>query len=261
MTVDIERYLACEPALLPEVSAARLFQDVRELSTHVRHAGTPEEARAFDYLQAQLEGLGLCVQRYHCDTLISLPVKASLQVVMPLAFEIPCITHSFAVSTPPEGIEAEAVYIGSGNDEEFRSIALAGKVAIVDGLAEPSKVERSERFGNFSQIFVNDDYRHELIVSQVFGSPVPGTVDNLPHSACVSINEFDGKHLKEFLSGFFDAVAVLDVMGHLPDLSRALSELKRVLKPGGLLIGSFFSLQDSTRGIHMREAGAQHIYL
>jgi SAM-dependent methyltransferase len=40
----------------------------------------------------------------------------------------------------------------------------------------------------------------------------------------------------EFPDGFFDAVVAMGVLEYLPDYSRALAELHRVLKPGGMAL-------------------------
>jgi len=44
--------------------------------------------------------------------------------------------------------------------------------------------------------------------------------------------------LLPFRSGAFDVVTALDVIEHVPDDGRALSEISRVLRPGGILVAS-----------------------
>jgi SAM-dependent methyltransferase len=44
--------------------------------------------------------------------------------------------------------------------------------------------------------------------------------------------------LLPFRSGTFDAVTALDVIEHVPDDARAVSEISRVLRPGGILVAS-----------------------
>jgi SAM-dependent methyltransferase len=44
--------------------------------------------------------------------------------------------------------------------------------------------------------------------------------------------------LLPFRSGSFDVVSALDVIEHVPDDHRALSEISRVLRPGGILVAS-----------------------
>lgn len=53
----------------------------------------------------------------------------------------------------------------------------------------------------------------------------------------------------------FDGVFCCDLLGHLPDPGVALAEMLRVCRPGALVIGNVFSLNDSTRGINMVPVG------
>lgn len=41
-----------------------------------------------------------------------------------------------------------------------------------------------------------------------------------------------------FKSGSFDVVSALDVVEHVPDDAKAIAEISRVLRPGGILVGS-----------------------
>src|SRR2546425_960299 len=91
------------------VSTDRLMEDTREIARWVRLSGSPEERRAFAYIERRLREAGLRTQLLEHDALISLPQAAALRLSDPDPEEIPCITHSFAVSTPRDGIAAEAV--------------------------------------------------------------------------------------------------------------------------------------------------------
>src|SRR5438132_11893817 len=90
------------------VSTDRLMEDTREIARWVRLSGSPEERRAFAYIERRLRDAGLRTQLLEHDALISLPVSAALRMIEPDADDIPCITHSFAVSTPPGGFTAES---------------------------------------------------------------------------------------------------------------------------------------------------------
>lgn len=45
----------------------------------------------------------------------------------------------------------------------------------------------------------------------------------------------------------FDGIFCWDILGHLVNVEDAINELLRILKPGGKLIGSLFSTNDSTK--------------
>lgn len=178
--------------LIEALSADRLREFATRIAAEVRLSGSPEEARSFDYIAAQLESFGLHPRRYACDTLISIPGEARLTVLGAEERELECITHSMAVSTPPGGLELEVV-VGEVAD-------YAGKVALIDGLATPGKVRNAQAQGCFAQIFVNDDNLHEMILSAPYGSPTPETVHDLPRSVAVSITRASGDVLKELIA-------------------------------------------------------------
>jgi hypothetical protein len=185
--------------LLEQVSAERMLDDTRALCAEVRLSGSPQEARAFDYLEAKCRALGLEVRRFESETLISLPGPASLRLLGPEPVDVPCITHSFVLPSGPDGVEGDLVYVGSAGDSDLRSADVAGKIAVVDGLASPATVRRLEEHGCFRQVFINVGFRHEMIISPVWGSPNAHTLGNLPRSVCVTLDESDGAKLKTLL--------------------------------------------------------------
>src|SRR2546422_11262803 len=126
------------------VSTDRLMEDTRETARWVRRSGSREERRAFAYIERRLGDAGLRALLLERGALISLPVSAALRMIEPDADEIPCITHSFAVSTPPGGITAEAIHVGeSAPPAEM----VRGRLAIADGLATPARVAQLQSAG------------------------------------------------------------------------------------------------------------------
>src|SRR2546428_10875458 len=166
------------------VSTDRLMEDTREIARWVRLSGSPEERRAFAYIERRLRDAGLRTQLLEHDALISLPVSAALRMIEPDADEIPCITHSFAVSTPPGGITAEAIHVAeSAPPAEM----VRGRLAIADGLATPARVAQLQSAGVLGVVFLNrDPLVHEMIVSTIWGSPTPPQMGQLPSIPVVS---------------------------------------------------------------------------
>src|SRR3989475_2692313 len=166
------------------VSTDRLMEDTREIARWVRLSGSPEERRAFAYIERRLRDAGLRTQLLEHDALISLPVSAALRMIEPDADEIPCITHSFAVSTPPGGITAEAIHVGeSAPPAEM----VRGRLAIADGLATPARVAQLQSAGVVGVVFLNrDPLVHGMIVSTIWGSPTPPQMGQLPSIPVVS---------------------------------------------------------------------------
>src|SRR5438876_1297313 len=169
--------------LVDSVSTDRLMEDTREIARWVRLSGSPEERRAFAYIERRLREAGLRTQLLEHDALISLPQSAALRLSDPDPEEIPCITHSFAVSTPRDGIAAEAVAVREGPPAG----TLSGRVAIVDGLATPDDVAKLQSDGAVGVIFLNrDPLVHEMIVSTIWGSPTLSQLGRLPAIPVVS---------------------------------------------------------------------------
>ena len=182
-----------EQTLQDAVSASKLMTYTREVSRWVRLSGSDEEARAFDYLETTLKGFGLAVRRFEHDALVSWPGAASLEITGSAPEQKQCITHSFAASTPPEGVEAEVVDIGRGSFGPH----LRSKIALVDGLAMPARARAAELAGAIGTIFINPPELHEMIVSTVWGSPTPENLATLPKLIAVSVRRQDGEALRE----------------------------------------------------------------
>ena len=181
--------------LLGEVSADQLMEYNRNIAQWVRLSGSEEERKSFDYIASVIESWGIKYDRYDTVCLVSLPGPASLQIVG--SESLPCITHSFSTTTGAGGIEAELVYAGAGREEDYASIDARGKIVLTEGLAGPPKVAPSESHGAVGVISISGPEVHEMIISPVWGSPTPETVDKLPTLPHVSIDAAAGDILKE----------------------------------------------------------------
>lgn len=170
--------------IVEAISGERLMEDTRAIARWVRLSGSPEEREAFAYIERRLREAGLRTQLLEHDALISLPLPATLQILDAGTDEIPCITHSFAASTPSDGLSANAVYAGdAGGDVR----GVRDKIAVADGLAMPNVVSRLQAAGAVGIVFLNrDPMVHEMIISTVWGSPTPAQVNQLPSVPVVS---------------------------------------------------------------------------
>jgi ubiquinone/menaquinone biosynthesis C-methylase UbiE len=61
-----------------------------------------------------------------------------------------------------------------------------------------------------------------------------------------------------FADNTFDVACSFKVLAHIPDIEKALSEMTRVVRPGGLVIGEFYNPR-SLRALAKRAAGARKI--
>jgi len=175
------------------VSTDKLMEYTKSVSRWVRMSGSEDEGRAFDYLETTLRTLGLDVERFQHDALISWPISAHLEVLEPEPLTLRCITHAFALSTSEGGLDAEVVDTGSGSGEAGD---VGGKVVLIDGIASGLKVRAAEERGALGVIFLNPPELHEMNISTVWGSPEPDGLGQLPKSVVLSVSEGDGTQLR-----------------------------------------------------------------
>jgi hypothetical protein len=174
-----------EKALVQEVSLDRLMETTRTIAQWVRLSGSEDEMRAIEYVRALLDGYGLQTEVIMHDAYISLPGNAS--IVLSDGTSLACITHSFGASTDGEGLTGEIVACGADGLE-----SASGKIALLDGLAMPGRVQEGEAAGAIAQIYVNGPVTHEMIVSPVWGSPDPEKRAQLPRTPVVSVTDEGG---------------------------------------------------------------------
>lgn len=182
-----------------EVSRDELDRHLREIAKEVRLSGSPEERRAFDYIEGQLTGFGYQVTRYESDALIGYPLRAELRVTAPESRQIRANGYSMTPGTGPDGVSGELVDVGAGSEADYAGRDVRGKIVLSDGLATPGKALAAQRAGAAAQLHINDEQIHEMCVSPVWGTPIPETAGLLPAMPAVGINRADGDALRQLL--------------------------------------------------------------
>lgn len=195
MSIEFRSVSEFEQELLREASQDQLMAFTANVAKEVRLSGTEEELRALIYVQENLESFGLKTELLYHEALISLPGAAKLVVN---GENLACITHSMA--HPTSGLEAEVVYLGKGTLAEYHGVQVAGKVVLIDGLAIPGTVKVAEEQGALGAILINTQYTHEMIVSPIWGMPVPETAMLLPKIPVISVNIPTGEIIKKKLA-------------------------------------------------------------
>lgn len=190
--VELKGFTEFESQLLNEVSKEQLVNFTEEISKEVRLSGTEEELRAFEYAKRMLDSYGFQTEMLFSEAYISLPGTASVSVS---GETFDCITH--AMAKPTTAFEAELVYVGMGTASDYEKQDAVGKVVLIDGLATPGGVKIAAEHGVLGAVFINARYTHEMIVSPVWGNPVPETVGLLPSIPVVSVNTEAGEIIKE----------------------------------------------------------------
>ena len=182
-------------SLFNAVNGAELDRFLRGVSRVVRLSGTPEEAEAFDFIEAEFKGWGYQVNRYASDALIGYPQTASLTLLGDSPVDIHANGYSLSPSTGPGGVTGELVYVGKGAASDYDGKDLRGKIAISEGLAMPAKEMAATAAGAIGQIHINDEHIHEMCISPVWGTPIPETGGLLPKTPAVAVARPDGERL------------------------------------------------------------------
>jgi len=220
-----------EQALVDAVSTERLMESTRTVAQWVRLSGTPEEARAFDWLEGQLKAYGLETARYSFPALVSWPESAFLRVTTAdrKTEQVVCATHGFAASTLAEGLEGELVYVGRGTEDELAKLDVRGKIALVDGITAPNRGLVLEAAEVAASIWIAGERLHERLMSPVWGTPTPETAGLLPRTPSISIKGPDGARLKEAMqTGSIRAKMVTKVFQGWKDIPVLTGDLRPV---------------------------------
>jgi len=193
-------YSPLEKKVLKEVSAGLLMQHVRKIAEYIRISGSDEEAKSLEYVKKTLKSYGLRVQEHRFEAYIGYPESAELLLTGPESKKIEGVSAALAPSTPESGVESEVVYVGPGDEKAFSNVDVKGKLVLAEGLAEPEVAKRADSYGAVGEIFINDLYPHDGIVSVVWGTPGYDSAPLLPQTPCISINGQQGTYLKQLLS-------------------------------------------------------------
>jgi hypothetical protein len=183
-----------ENGLLAGVSRDRLWKHAETLAQWEKVSGTPGERAAVDYLRGQLEALGLDVTEHRFESLLGWPESASLEAVAPERATFEAITNAFTPSTPAQGLEGEVAYAGQGSEGELAGVA--GKIALLEGMASPLKVLQAGQAGAVGLVFIQEEQLHNMCVSAVWGTPTTKTAGLLAKTPSVSVRRGDGERLK-----------------------------------------------------------------
>lgn len=177
------------------VSGARMMADLGEIARWVKLSGTAEEAEALRFIDRRLREAGYRTETILHDAYISLPGAARVEVDNAT---LTAITHSFSRASPPDGLTGEVVHVGNGTAADFAGKDLAGKIALIEGMATPANAQLASRAGAIGQIQIShQQHRHEMCISPVWGSPSPATVNDLPTTVAVTLSQSDGAALRE----------------------------------------------------------------
>jgi len=196
-----------ETALLQAVDGQTMWRHLEYLCAIDRTSGSPGEAQAVDYLVEHLRGYGCEVRVHEFDAYLSYPKSARLLTPGLAGGEMPAKTRAFSAATGPAGVSGEIVYVPGTSDmftdtatvERLRKLDLRGKVVLSEGGGRQNMIT-ARRLGAVAYIHLwpsDEDVIHEGIVTPVWGTPTPGTIDTLPGIPVIAVKHNDGLLLRD----------------------------------------------------------------
>ena len=187
-----------ERDLPSRVDPDSLMRDMGVFAQRVKLSGTAEELESFRYLQSRMEAIGYRTALLMHDALISLPGACRVTVGNTT---LNAITHAFGLASAPGGARAALVDLGRGGAADFAGRDVAGKIVLVQGIANPGVAALARDAGALGQLHVSPhEHLHEMCISPVWGSPSAETLAELPSTVAATISRADGDALRARLA-------------------------------------------------------------
>lgn len=117
----------------PDVSASRAYGHLEVLSGQIgeRPAGTPAEQTAVEYIATQFRAWGLETSVQPITVPVWHEQRARLWADGEFTVDFPAKAVVFSGTTPPEGLSAEFIDIGTGSARDLQGKDLKGKIVLV----------------------------------------------------------------------------------------------------------------------------------
>lgn len=183
-------------AVLPLSVAAQTPPSAQSAFAHIEHlagvigprvAGTPANHVAAEYLAAQLRQYGYQVELQTFEFPYYEERRVELVQTTPSQRTIAAKAMFYSATTPPTGVEAEAVFVGLGRPQDFEGRRVRGAIALTEGgeIHPALKVANAARQGAIGAVVYDD--QPDGIVVRTLGtrSPIPA----------VGISQEDGRQL------------------------------------------------------------------
>ncbi len=113
------------------ISGLKALDHVRELAKiGYRFVGTQGDKRSIEYVKGQFKACGLEIREMPFKTL-SFEDEKPLLKVLSTGEELEGIVPLFSPSTAKGGIEADVVWLGDGEEEDYKKVDVKGKIVIL----------------------------------------------------------------------------------------------------------------------------------
>ncbi|MDP4109162.1 MAG: M28 family peptidase [Bacillota bacterium] len=192
-----------------ELDAQNNYDYARYLTDHFpsRISGTGDDRKAAEYMADKYRSFGLDAKVINFETYNSNPIGSKLTVTYPEKRELKSIVCCHILSTPDEGTDFEAVYVGPGGYDDYRNIDVRGKAVVAEVSFNPGTPEKARiaaEMGAAAILFANsaeDGTPDENLICRraikgVWGNPTVESFPKIPQLAAVSISRKDGQYMR-----------------------------------------------------------------
>ena len=190
-------------------AALRDLVSTKELEASVAHlcaigekvSGTEEERKACDFITARLTAYGYTPTVHTFESYISAPRSAKLAIhAGGRTVTVAAVGVAFGLSTGPDGITEDVVFVGQGLDADYVGKDVAGRIVLVSKLPSPNNAVAAAAHGARGMICMSaGKQRHKMIITPVWGTPEFDQARSIPRVHVVSIARTDGDPIVEAL--------------------------------------------------------------
>jgi hypothetical protein len=190
-------------------AAVRELVSTQELEASVAHlcslgekvSGSEEERKACDFITSRLTSYGYTPTVHTFESYISHPRSAKLSIhAGGKTVVIPAVGVAFGLSTGPDGITEDVVFVGAGSESDYVGKNVAGKIVLVSKLPSPNNAVAAAAHGARGMICMSaGKQRHKMIITPVWGTPEFDQANSIPRVHVVSIAKTDGDPVVEML--------------------------------------------------------------
>ena len=120
--------------VIAEASTDKAWEHMEWMSREVptRISGWEPAKRHADYLTDELTSYGFAAHQDVFPGLVAYPRPGKLIITSPVEQVIEGYTFAHSISTPPEGLEGELLYVGAGGEADYEGKDARGKIVLAE---------------------------------------------------------------------------------------------------------------------------------
>jgi hypothetical protein len=204
-----------------KINVEKLWEHITNLSNfRNRIAGTKEIKSASIYIRDYLMKLsGIKVWIDNFPLLTSYPIKSTFEILEPASRIIESFPNLFSKNTPPQGLIGNVVYVGGGDEHEYRGKNVINNFVLAELSYTPPRPEKAfiaKTKGAKGLIIMNWGSKDNKIIGRgaikwIWGLPTPEEINKIPKIVSINISRADGEYLKKLLEEYKSVKARISV--------------------------------------------------